>query len=58
MIIFYKYNFDTKCYLRAFHDRIKDLVKVIKPIETTFYGATEFSVLDESGYVLTFAEDE
>ncbi len=44
--------------LRAFHDRIKDLVKVIKPIETTFYGATEFSVLDVNGYVLTFAEDE
>ena len=44
--------------IRAFHDRIKDKVKILKGLEKTFYGATEFSVLDNNGYVLTFAEDE
>ena len=44
--------------IREFFDRIKDKVKVLKPIETTFYGATEFSIRDTNNYVLTFAEDE
>lgn len=44
--------------IRKFHDRMKDRVKVIKGLETTFYGATEFSILDNNGYVLTFAENE
>ena len=44
--------------IRKFHDRIKDKVKVIKGLEKTFYGATEFSILDNNGYVLTFAENE
>ena len=44
--------------IRKFHDRIKDKVKVLKGLETTFYGATEFSILDNNGYVLTFAENE
>jgi hypothetical protein len=33
-------------------------VKVIKGLEKTFYGATEFSILDNNGYILTFAENE
>lgn len=44
--------------IRVFYDRIKDQMNVLKGLETTFYGATEFSVLDINGYVLTFAEDE
>ena len=44
--------------IRKLYDRIKDKVKVIKGLETTFYGATEFSILDNNGYVLTFAENE
>jgi hypothetical protein len=36
----------------------KDNVKVIKGLEKTFYGATEFSIQDNNGYLLTFAEDE
>ena len=44
--------------IREFFDMIKDKVKVLKPIETTFYDATEFSILDNNNYVLTFAEDE
>jgi uncharacterized glyoxalase superfamily protein PhnB len=44
--------------IRQFHEHIKDKVKVIKGLEKTFYGATEFSILDNNGYVLTFAENE
>jgi uncharacterized glyoxalase superfamily protein PhnB len=44
--------------IRSFFDKIKDKVKVIKGLEKTFYGATEFSIQDNNGYVLTFAEDE
>jgi uncharacterized glyoxalase superfamily protein PhnB len=44
--------------IREFYELIKDKVKVLKGLETTFYGATEFSILDNNNYVLTFAEDE
>jgi len=44
--------------IRAFHDKIKNKVKVIVELNKTFYGATEFSIVDNNGYVLTFAEDE
>lgn len=44
--------------IRKFHDKIKDKVNVIKGIEKTFYGATEFSIQDLNGYILTFAETE
>jgi uncharacterized glyoxalase superfamily protein PhnB len=44
--------------IRKFFDQMKDKVKVIKGLEKTFYGATEFSIEDNNGYLLTFAEDE
>ena|ERR1700744_2107056 len=44
--------------IRSFFEEIKDKVKVLKGLEVTFYGATEFSILDNNNYVLTFAEDE
>ena len=44
--------------IRKFFDRIKDKVKVVKELEKTFYGATEFSIEDNNGFLLTFAEDE
>ncbi|MEE4176619.1 MAG: VOC family protein [Bacteroides sp.] len=44
--------------IREFLESIKDQVTVLKGLETTFYGATEFSILDNNHYVLTFAEDE
>jgi len=44
--------------IRAFHNKMKDKAKVIVELNKTFYGATEFSVIDNNGYVLTFAEDE
>lgn len=44
--------------IRAFYEKIKDKVTVLQGLETTFYGATEFSIKDINSYVLTFAEDE
>ncbi|PWK75401.1 putative glyoxalase superfamily protein PhnB [Mucilaginibacter oryzae] len=44
--------------IRGFFDEIKDKVTVLKGLEATFYGATEFSIKDNNGYVLTFAEHE
>lgn len=44
--------------IRAYFELIKDKVTVLKRLEKTFYGATEFSILDNNNYVLTFAEDE
>jgi uncharacterized glyoxalase superfamily protein PhnB len=44
--------------IRKFFDQIKDTVTVVKGLEKTFYGATEFSIEDNNGYLLTFAEDE
>jgi len=44
--------------IHGFFDSIKDKVQVLKGLEKTFYGATEFSILDNNNYVLTFAEHE
>lgn len=44
--------------IREFHGKIKDKAKVIKGLEKTFYGATEFSIIDNNGFILTFAENE
>ncbi len=44
--------------IRAFFEQVKSIITVLKELETTFYGATEFSIADNNGYVLTFAEDE
>jgi uncharacterized glyoxalase superfamily protein PhnB len=41
----------------SFFEEIKDKVTVVKGLEKTFYGATEFSILDNNNYLLTFAED-
>jgi uncharacterized glyoxalase superfamily protein PhnB len=44
--------------IKKFFGQIKDNVKLVKGLEKTFYGATEFSTEDNNGYLLTFAEDE
>ena len=44
--------------IRSFFENIKDNVKIVKNLEKTFYGATEFSIKDNNNYILTFAEDE
>jgi uncharacterized glyoxalase superfamily protein PhnB len=44
--------------IRKFYGQIKDKVNIVKGLEKAFYGATEFSIQDINGYILTFAEDE
>ena len=44
--------------IRSFFESVKDKVKVLSGLDVTFYGATEFSILDNNNYVLTFAEHE
>lgn len=44
--------------LRAFYEKVKNGGSMVKGLEKTFYGATEFSLVDNNGYLLTFAEDE
>ena len=44
--------------IRTFYENIKNKVTIISDLEKAFYGATEFSVKDNNGYILTFAEDE
>lgn len=44
--------------IREFFNRINGRVTILKGLDTTFYGATEFSIKDNNGYVLTFAEHE
>jgi len=44
--------------VRRLFERISNSVTIINGLERTFYGATEFSILDNNNYMLTFAEDE
>jgi uncharacterized glyoxalase superfamily protein PhnB len=44
--------------IRKFYEQIKDKVTIVKGLEKTFYGATEFAIRDINNYILTFAEDE
>ena len=44
--------------IRTFFESVKDKVPVLQGLEKTFYGATEFSIKDINGFILTFAEDE
>jgi uncharacterized glyoxalase superfamily protein PhnB len=44
--------------IRAFFDKVKAKVEILTGLEKTFYGATEFSVIDPNNFMLTFAEDE
>ncbi|MBX7181720.1 MAG: VOC family protein [Bacteroidia bacterium] len=45
--------------IRSFFENLQSQqVKILKGLEKTFYGATEFTIADPDGFVLTFAEDE
>ena len=45
--------------IRTFFEKLQqERVTILKGLEKTFYGATEFSIADNNGFVLTFAEDE
>ena len=41
---------------RASYEELKDRVQVVLPLETKWYGLTEFAFLDPDGYVITFAQ--
>ena len=42
--------------LDAFWREVKDNVKVVRDLATAPYGIKEFSIEDDSGYALTFAQ--
>ncbi|TWR29690.1 glyoxalase [Mucilaginibacter pallidiroseus] len=42
--------------INSLFEQVKDKVTILKGLETTFYGATEFTILDNNNYVLTFAQ--
>ncbi|RFM29143.1 VOC family protein [Deminuibacter soli] len=44
--------------IQAYFKRLEQAVPILKGLEKTFYGATEFSVADPDGFVITFAEHE
>jgi len=44
--------------IRSLYNQLTGDPCVVTALEKTFYGATEFSVLDNNNYLLTFAEDE
>jgi uncharacterized glyoxalase superfamily protein PhnB len=44
--------------IRDMYEKIKDRVHIIHGIAKAFYGATEFTMVDLNGYILTFSEDE
>jgi lactoylglutathione lyase len=40
----------------ALYESLKDSVTIVSDIHDTFYHSTEFSIIDNSGYILSFAE--
>jgi uncharacterized glyoxalase superfamily protein PhnB len=44
--------------VRATFNELKGKVKIVKELNKTFYGATEFVIEDCNGYVLTFSQNE
>ncbi|MGZ3885166.1 MAG: VOC family protein [Bacteroidia bacterium] len=44
--------------IRAYFEMVKNKATVLKGLEKTFYGATEFVISDPDGNILTFAEHE
>ena len=44
--------------VRAAHEALRDRVTVVMPLETKWYGVTEFAFTDPDGWVITFAQPE
>lgn len=44
--------------IREFFETIREKTTVVHGLQKTFYGATEFSIVDNNDFMLTFAEDE
>lgn len=43
--------------IAALYESLQHKVPVLKPLTISFYGANEFAIKDNNGFVLTFAED-
>jgi uncharacterized glyoxalase superfamily protein PhnB len=44
--------------IREFFESIREKTTLVHGLQKTFYGATEFSIIDINDFMLTFAEDE
>lgn len=42
--------------IKGLYAKLKDKVRIVKDMRTTFYGKQEFYIRDCNGYILTFAE--
>ena len=42
--------------VKALYDKISGKVKIVSDLKKTFYGSEEFSITDNNGYILTFAQ--
>lgn len=42
--------------VKELYNRLKKTQKIEKELATTFFGTTEFSIIDLNGYILTFSE--
>ena len=42
--------------VKALYDRISGKVEIVSDLNKTFYGSEEFSISDNNGYILTFAQ--
>ncbi len=42
--------------IQTLYDTLKGSVTIVTDIHETFYHSTEFSIIDNSGYILSFAE--
>ncbi len=44
--------------IHSFYKRIKDKIEIYREMETTFYNAIEFSIIDNNNYLITFSEHQ
>ena len=44
--------------VRAAHAALEHRVTIVMPLETKWYGVTEFAFTDPDGYIITFAQPE
>lgn len=42
--------------VKKYFEELKDKCEILSALHQTFYGATEFAIKDNNGYVLTFTE--
>lgn len=46
---------DAGDQVTTLYEQLKDKVQLAQDLHTTFYGATEFAIVDCNGYILAFA---